>query len=89
MARTNMADVLAALNTLAADNAALRAEIAALRNAPAAPRAASADRPRTFATKLERESGNGFKCACGRNDLRTAPHAGSFHKRPDGTTHTI
>lgn len=47
------------------------------------------DKPRTFATKAERLAGKGFACTCGRRDLRVAPKSGSFHKAPDGTTHTI
>ena len=66
--------------------------IAATQAVVAAPATASAGepKPRTFATKAEREAGNGFPCSCGRNDLRVTPHSGSFHKMPDGKTiHTI
>lgn len=67
---------------------ALVARIEALEAAPARPSAKQ--RPRTFATLAERKAGNGFSCTCGRNDLRTAPHEGSFHKMPDGkTVHTL
>lgn len=61
--------------------ASLRAELDALKasiaSAPAAPVAA-----RTWATKAEREAGNGFPCtvkpSCGRTDLR-GPAAGASH----------
>lgn len=47
----------------------------------------SAPAARTFASKAERKAGNGFTCACGRNDLRVAVTAGkSFHFEPDGVT---
>lgn len=55
-------------------------------SAPASQRAES---PRTFATKAERAAGNGFSCKCGRNDLRTAPTKGKWHKTPDGEKHEI
>ena len=81
---------MAALETLVGTlaesvNALVSAQVATSR-----PRKAAAkNKPRTFATKAEREAGNGFSCSCGRNDLRTAVHAGSFHKAPDGSIHTV
>ena len=89
MARTTIASLDARVNALTAAVEALTAALAAT-SAPAAPaQAASPEKPHTWASKAEREAGGGFACECGRTGLRTAPKAGSFHKRPDGTLHTL
>lgn len=69
---------------------ALARTVAALVDAltPAAGAATKA-KAHTFATKAERDAGGGFSCACGRVGLRVQPKAGSFHKAPDGTLHTV
>ena len=76
------------MDTIESTLASLAESLASIaRSAPVKTRVKS--RARTFATLAERKAGNGFSCTCGRNDLRTAPHAGSFHRAPDGTLHTL
>ena len=62
---------------------------AVIADAPVALTAAQPTAERHWATQAERAAGAGFSCSCGRNDLRTAPKSGSFHKAPNGKTHTI
>jgi hypothetical protein len=76
MARSNPATIVV--------NGVTYARVAS--SAPAEPKA---EAKRTYATKAERLAGEGFACSCGRTNLRVAPHEGSYHTAPDGTTHRI
>lgn len=87
MPRTTITALSARVDSLDAKLDAILARLDAPVAAPARGKAKSA--VRTFATKAERAAGKGFACSCGRADLRVAPHAGSFHRAPDGSTHTV